>query len=118
VSALIDTHRGRFGVEPICGEIEVSASAYRARRIRPPSARSVRDAWLLTRIRRVHAGCDGIYGRLKVWDELNDEGMEVARCTVERFMRANGNGRTRRQAPLQVLEQHNQQAARETVSST
>jgi transposase InsO family protein len=84
VSAFIDAHRDRFAAEPICREIEVSASAYRARRVRPPSARSLRDAWLLTQIRRVHAGCDGIYGQLKVWDELSDEGIEVARCTVER----------------------------------
>ena len=90
MSALIDANRDRFGVEPICREIEVSASAYRARRVRPPSARSLHDAWLLTQIRRVHAACDGIYGQLKVWDELSDEGIKVARCTVERLMRKNG----------------------------
>src|SRR5665647_1912839 len=96
-----DANRERFGVEPICREIEVSASAYRARRVRPPSARSRRDAWLLERIRRVHADSDGIYGQLKVWDELSDEGISVARCTVERLMRAHGieglrNGQTQR----------------------
>jgi hypothetical protein len=90
VSAFVDEHRDRFGVETICREIEVSASAYRARRTRPPSARSVRDAWLLTQIRRVHAGCHGIYGQLKIWDELNDEGIKVARCTIERLMRGAG----------------------------
>ena len=37
----------------------------------------------------MHAGSDGIYGQLKIWDELNDEGVVVARCTVERLMRAN-----------------------------
>ena len=50
----------------------------------------MRDAWLLARIRRVHADSDGIYGQLKIWDELNDEGVEVARCTVERLMRTAG----------------------------
>jgi putative transposase len=101
VSAFLDEHRDRFGVEPICREIEVSASAYRARRSRPPSRRAVRDAWLLAQIRRVHAGSAGIYGQLKIWDELSDEGIAVARCTVERLMRANGieglrNGRVQR----------------------
>jgi len=101
VSAFVDEHRDRFGVEPICREIEAPASAYRARRVRPPSARSLRDAWLLTQIRRVHAGCDGIYSQLKVCDELSDEGIEVARCTVERLMRKNGieglrSGKTQR----------------------
>jgi putative transposase len=90
VSAFIDAHRNRFGVEPVCREIEVSASAYRDRRTRPPSAREERDAHLLTQIRRVHAGSDGRYGQLKVWDELRDQGVIVARCTVERLMRAHG----------------------------
>ena len=102
MSAFIDENRARFGVEPICREIEASASAYRARRTRPPSARSVRDEYLLSEIKRVHAGSGGIYGQLKIWDELNNEaGIEVARCTVERLMRKEGiagciNGKAQR----------------------
>lgn len=88
MSAFIDENRERLGVEPICRELEVSASAYRARRTRPPSARALRDVWLLAQIRRVHEGSSGVYGQLKVWDELNDTGTRVARCTVERLMRA------------------------------
>jgi len=87
VSAFVDAHRERLGVEPICRELEVSVSAYRARRTRPPSARALRDAWLLAQIRRVHGESDGVYGQLKVWDELNETGVRVARCTVERLMR-------------------------------
>ena len=99
MSAFVDKHRGRLGVEPICREIEASASAYRARRTRPPSARAVRDEYLLGEIERVHARSDGVYGQLKIWDELNGEGIEVARCTVERLMRKHGiegccNGKT------------------------
>ena len=91
MSAFVDRHRDRFGVEPICREIEASVSAYRARRTRPPSARALRDVYLLAEIRRVHADSDGIYGQLKIWDELNNElGIEVARCTVERLMRTHG----------------------------
>jgi putative transposase len=101
VSAFIDAHRGRFGVEPICREIEVSASAYRARRTRPPSLRARRDQYLLGAIRRVHAVSGGVYGQLKVWDELREQGIAAARCTVERLMRAHGlegvrNGLTQR----------------------
>lgn len=99
MSAFLDEHRARFGVEPICREIEVSASAYRARRTRPPSARAVRDQYLLGEIKRVHRDAGGIYGQLKIWDELNDGGTTVARCTVERLMRKHGiegcrNGKT------------------------
>jgi transposase InsO family protein len=101
VSAFVDAHRQRLGVEPICRELEVSASAYRARRTRPPSARALRDVWLLAEIRRVHTECNGIYGQLKIWDELNDSGIRVARCTVERLMRRHGicgvgNGKVQR----------------------
>jgi putative transposase len=90
VSAFVDVNRDRFGVEPMCREIEVSASAYRARRVRPPSKRSARDEYLLDQIRRVHKDSDGIYGQYKIWDELNGQGIDVARCTVERLMRTNG----------------------------
>ncbi len=90
MSAFVDANRARLGVEPICRELEVSVSAYRARRTRPPSARALRDVWLLAQIRRVHAGSGGVYGQLKVWDELNETGVRVARCTVERLMRGNG----------------------------
>lgn len=102
MSAFLDQHRDRFGVEPICREIEVSASAYRARRSARPSARAVRDEYLLNQIRRVHADAGGIYGQLKIWDELNNEaGIKVARCTVERLMRREGiegcrNGKAQR----------------------
>ena len=33
---------------------------------------------------------NGVYGRLKVWDELNETGIRVARCTIERLMRTYG----------------------------
>ena len=61
----------------------------------------MRDEYLLTQIRRVHDASAGIYGQFKVWDELNDEGIRVARCTVERLMRAAGiegasNGKVQR----------------------
>ena len=90
MSVFVDAHRDRLGVEPICRELEVSLSAYRARRTRSPSSRSLRDVWLLAQIRRVHEGSNGVYGQLKVWDELNESGIAVARCTVERLMRAHG----------------------------
>ena len=90
MSRFIDANRDRFGVEPIARELEVSVSAYRARRTRPPSDRALRDVWLLAQIRRVQAESGGVYGQLKVWDELNESGIAVARCTIERLMRRYG----------------------------
>jgi transposase InsO family protein len=50
----------------------------------------VRDAGLLIQIRRVHADNYGVYGARKVWHQLHREGIQVARCTVERLMKADG----------------------------
>jgi transposase InsO family protein len=49
-----------------------------------------RDAELLVQIRRVHADNFGVYGARKVWLQLRREGIQVARCTVERLMKADG----------------------------
>ena len=90
----IDDHRDRFGVEPICRvlsehEVKIAPSTYYAHRCRPASARSLRDAALLVEIVRVHSDPKigrGLYGARKVWHQLRREGIEVARCTVERLM--------------------------------
>jgi hypothetical protein len=51
MSRYVDEHRGRFGVEPICGTLGVSVSAYDQRRSGQRSARAVEDERLLGRIR-------------------------------------------------------------------
>jgi transposase InsO family protein len=90
VSRYIDEHRGRFGVEPICRTLDVSASAYYQRRTGVRSRRSLQDARLLERIRELHAAIYYAYGSRRMWIALNRAGEPVARCTVERLMRANG----------------------------
>ncbi len=50
----------------------------------------MRDAELTAEIRRVHQANYGVYGARKVWHQLLREGIPVARCTVERLMRAEG----------------------------
>jgi len=90
MSAYIDTHRDEYGVEPICQVLTLAPSSYYARRIRPPSARSRRDAQLIPEITRVYAANYSVYGADKVWAALNREGIRVARCTVERLMREIG----------------------------
>ena len=89
---MIDAHREEFGVEPICRTLGVAPSTYYAvkARQRDPSARTLRDRELLQRIRAVHQANYGVYGARKVWWALRREGIEVARCTVERLMRADG----------------------------
>ena len=41
-------------------------------------------------IRRVHAEAFEIYGQWKTWQQLQREGIRVARCTVERLIREHG----------------------------
>jgi putative transposase len=83
---MIDQHRGRFGVEPICRVLEVPTSTYYAAKQRPPSARRLRDTQLKAEIRRVWDDNYQVYGARKLWRQLQREGLQVARCTVERLM--------------------------------
>ncbi len=92
----IDAHRDRFGVEPICQTLAIAPSTYYAAKVRPPSARAVRDAKLKPEIARVHAGNFGVYGARKVWRQLCREGVDVGRDQVARLMHQLGlHGATR-----------------------
>ena len=91
----IDQHRDRFGVEPICtvlkdAGVRIAPSTYYAAKARGLSARAVRDADLVEDIKVAHRANLGVYGARKIHAELNREGITVARCTVERLMRAQG----------------------------
>jgi putative transposase len=90
VTAFIDERRGRFGVEPICRTLQVSASAYYQRKTGQRSRRSIEDERLLERIREVHAANYYAYGSRRMWVALRRAGEPVARCTVERLMKSNG----------------------------
>jgi hypothetical protein len=50
---MIDAHRERFGVEPICRVLEVPTSTYYAHTQHQPSARTRRDAQLKAEIERI-----------------------------------------------------------------
>jgi putative transposase len=83
----------RWGVESICRTLTehggpVAPSTYYEAVGRPPSARALRDERLAPQVARVHADNYGVYGARKVWLALNREGVTVARCTVERLMKA------------------------------
>lgn len=89
---MIDAHRDEYGVEPVCRVLQVAPSTYYARkaREREPSSRSKADARLLEEIRRVYETSRGRYGTRKVWLQLRREGIEAAKCTVERLMAKEG----------------------------
>ena len=115
--AFIDTHRDRFGVEPICRVLRehgcgIAPNTYWVAKRRPPSARSVRDAELVVEIRRVFAENLFVYGADKVWAQLNRENVRVARCTVERLMRAEGLSGARRGKAFTVTTRPDEHLAR------
>jgi putative transposase len=100
VSAFIDGHRERFGVEPICEVLGVSASAYYQRATGERSARQHEDQRLRARIREVHEQNFECYGYPRVWHELRRQGEQVGRDHVARLMRAEGiRGAKRRGKP-------------------
>lgn len=93
--AFVDTHRASFGVEPICSVLQIAPSGYRrhAAQQRNPAlrcARARRDESLIPQIERIWQVNLQVYGADKVWKQINREGVEVARCTVERLMRRLG----------------------------
>ena len=100
MSAFIDQHRDRFGVEPICRVLGVSASAYYQRAKDEPSARAIEDHRLLGVIRETHKNNYEAYGYRRTWKALRRAGESAPRCQVQRLMRAHGiQGAKRRGKP-------------------
>jgi len=100
VSVFIDEHRGRFGVEPICRVLGVSASAYYQRATGQRSARAVEDERLLGVIGELHAANYYAYGYRRTWKALLRAGEHVGRDRVKRLMRAHAiQGAKRRGKP-------------------
>ncbi|SES47422.1 HTH-like domain-containing protein [Rhizobium sp. NFR03] len=91
--SFIDEHRGVFGVEPICRLLPIALSTYYenvAKRLDVDrlSVRARSDIGLKIEIRRVFEQNFRVYGVRKVWRRLQREGVDAARCTVARPMRA------------------------------
>jgi putative transposase len=105
VSRYIDEHRARFGVEPICRTLAVSASAYYQRATGVRSERAVKDERLTHRIREVHQANYEAYGYRRVWRTLTREGETAGRDRVARLMRQEGiRGAKRRGKPWRTTK--------------
>jgi putative transposase len=100
VSAFIEEHRERFGVEPICHILGVSVSAYYERASGRRSPRAIEDERLLARIKEVHEANYCAYGYRRTWKALLRSGEDVGRDRVRRLMRQNAiQGAKRRGKP-------------------
>ena len=92
MTSFIDEHRGEYGVEPICRVLPIAPSTYHERvaQRRDPSRlspRAQRDEAMKPEVRRVFDANFKVYGVRKVWRQMQREGFDIARCTVERLMR-------------------------------
>ena len=114
----IDEHRETYGVESICRVLPVAPSTFhrhRAERENPDlrSDRNKRDEALKPEIQRVwNESFGGVYGVRKVWRQLRLEGIDVARCTVERLMRQMGLSGVRRGRAFKVTTVADKSTAR------
>jgi putative transposase len=94
--AFIDAHRDResgglrWGVEPICRVLEIAPSTYFDTKVRPPSARAVRDAELRPKLRELWEHNYSVYGRRKLTRAARAAGLGIGRDQVARLMRAEG----------------------------
>jgi putative transposase len=105
VSAYVDQHRERFGVEPICRTLGVSASAYYQRATGERSARAVEDERFLGRIRELHGANYFAYGYRRMWKALERAGEHAPRCQVQRLMADHGiQGAKRRGKPWRTTK--------------
>ena len=77
----------------------VSESGFYAWRSRPPSARSIRHAWLTDIIRQIHLQSRGTYGARRVHAELRlGHRIMVGHNAVAMLMRRAGVGRSLRES--------------------
>ena len=113
MSAYVHEHRERFGVEPICRTLGVSASAFYHRQTGQRSARRREDERLLGVIRDTHKKNYEAYGYRRTWKALLRAGEQAPRCRVQRLMAANGiRGAKRRGKPWRTTTPDPQGARR------
>lgn len=83
-------HQARFPVAALCRVLQVSHSGFYAWAKRPPSARAMRDALLVSQIIASHRRSDSTYGSPRILGDLHDVHEYVGRKRVARLMRMVG----------------------------
>lgn len=93
----IDTHRDRFGVEPICQVLSehldggfITSRGYRAAKKRVPAARTLKDQLLIPELVTIHQQNYGVYGVRKMWQAMKRAGWDIGRDQTYRLMKAAG----------------------------
>jgi putative transposase len=80
-----------FDVQRACLMLGVSVSGYYDWKLRPPSARTLRHAWLAGEIAQIHKDSGGTYGTLRINAELRyGRGIHVGKEQVQLLMKRLG----------------------------
>ncbi|MDE4454831.1 IS3 family transposase [Psychrobacter sp. DAB_AL62B] len=87
----IDENKHLYGVELICQVLPIAPSTYHREKYlaNNPEKRSLRSQhndFYISEIRCIWQDRKCRYGARKVWQQIKANGLEVARCTVERLM--------------------------------
>jgi len=93
MTGFIEEQRAVFGVGPICKVLPIAPSTYYARvavECDPDRAsdRAKKDVGDRKDVKRIYDASSQRYGARKVWHALRRDGKDIARCTVERLMKA------------------------------
>jgi putative transposase len=91
----IESHRDRFGVEPICTVLsehglKIAPSTYYERRRQPVTDAELEDAYLANALVTLHREEWGVYGARKLYKAARYAGLDVGRDQVARLMRIAG----------------------------
>jgi len=91
----IESHRDRFGVEPICAVlsehgVKIAPSTYYERRRRPVTEAELADAYLANALVTLHREEWSVYGARKLYKAARHAGLDVGRDQVARLMRLAG----------------------------
>ena len=104
--AFIEDHKVAHGVEPICRVLPIAPSTFYAhaavaRDADLASDRAKKDALDKAKIKEAFNNSSKRYGARKIWHELRRNKYDIARCTVERLMKAMAiQGVVRGQKPI------------------
>ncbi len=89
--SLIAAEKANFPVSVMCRALGVNRTSFHDWQRRAPSDRALSDAWLIEKIKQIHATSDATYGARRIHAELRlEHGIGVGRKRVERLMRATG----------------------------
>lgn len=89
VFAFIAAEKANYPVALMCRALEVNRTSFHDWERRPPSDRSLQDAWLLEQIKQIHETNRRVYGAPRIHAELRlGRGIRVGRKRVERLMKS------------------------------